>query len=95
MKKCIVMHESDTVATALDALSANDEVQVLDALMQEVGMLQVKEAIPFGYKISTSAHDVGSYVYKYGEIIGKATEAFEAGFCVHIHNVESVYKLEG
>ncbi|NLN72514.1 MAG: UxaA family hydrolase [Thermoplasmatales archaeon] len=95
MKKCIVMHETDTVATALDAFSAEEEVRVLNAQMQEVDRLRIQEAIPFGHKVSLKVHEKGSCIFKYGQIIGKATREIESGHHAHIHNIISVYKLEG
>lgn len=32
----------------------------------------------------------GEYIYKYGEIIGKATKEILAGYHAHVHNIESL-----
>lgn len=93
MKKCIVMHEGDTVATALDALSVGDAVRILDADMREVGELVAREAIPFGHKVALSDHAEDAVVVKYGHVIGKAVESIESGRHAHVHNVASLYTL--
>lgn len=93
MKKCIVMHKADTVATALDALSVGDTVRILDADMRDVGELVAREAIPFGHKITLSDHAEGAGVVKYGQVIGRAVERIESGRHAHVHNVASLYTL--
>ena len=45
--------------------------------------------IPAGHKYALRAIEAGEYVIKYGEIIGKATQAISAGEWVHTHNVKS------
>ena len=47
------------------------------------------EPIPFGHKFSTADIAEGDQVIKYGERIGRATQAIRAGSHTHIHNVTS------
>ena len=51
--------------------------------------LEGTENIPAGHKYALKDIEKGSYVIKYGEIIGRATETIRQGECVHTHNVRS------
>lgn len=79
----IVLHGDDTVATALDDLSAG---RALEHGGREVTLA---EDVPFGHKFALVAHDAGDTVRKYGEVIGRATSVVEPGEHVHTHNCES------
>ena len=43
--------------------------------------------IPFGHKISLSEIKKGNLIYKYGQIIGIATDFIKKGTHVHSHNL--------
>ena len=47
------------------------------------------EDVPFGHKVALVAHESGDPVRKYGEIVGEASTAIEAGEWVHTHNCHS------
>lgn len=51
--------------------------------------LEGTEDIPAGHKYALRDIEKGSYVIKYGEIIGRATEIIRQGEWVHTHNVRS------
>ena len=91
MKKCIVMHKADTVATALDALLLE---MLSGSSMRTCGTSGVggQEAIPLVIK-SLSDHAEGAGVVKYGQVIGRAVERIESGRHAHVHNVASLYTL--
>ena len=46
-------------------------------------------AIPKWHKMAVAAIEKGGSVYKYGAVIGIASEDIKAGDCVHIHNMRS------
>lgn len=83
--KAIVVNERDNVATALEDLPAHEaiEVQVGD----EIRLVSLLEAIPFGYKFAIQAIPHGHVIWKYGKSIGKSTRSIEVGTLVHSHNV--------
>ena len=87
-EKAIALNGKDNVATALADLEAGSSVEL------DVGSrpLTVKLAskIPFGHKFSLAHIEPGGPVIKYGEVIGKASEAINAGDYVHVHNVVSI-----
>ena len=88
MKQIVVLNDADNVATSLVALAAQSRIEV------EIGggcrTITVLDAIPFGHKLAIRRLAPGDEVVKYGEVIGRASEAIEPGRWVHVHNVESV-----
>jgi altronate dehydratase small subunit len=52
--------------------------------------VQANEEIPFAHKFAITNVQKGHPIYKYGEIIGKATRAIGRGQHVHVHNVEGM-----
>ena len=79
---------SDTVAVALEDLNPGDSLKLRSA-DGEV-MVSIKEPIQFGHKFAVTTVAVGDKVIKYGEIIGEANRAIEAGAHVHTHNLKSL-----
>ena len=88
MKQVVVLNDADNVATSLAPLDAQSQVEVeLDGQSRTVTLL---DPIPFGHKLAIRTLSPGDDVLKYGEVIGRASEAIEPGRWVHVHNVESV-----
>lgn len=81
--KVIVISARDNVATALEALSPGQVIDVIG------GPVMVREAIANGHKIALSRIAAGEPVLKYGNPIGTASVDIEAGAHVHVHNVAS------
>jgi altronate dehydratase small subunit len=90
MKKAIVMSASDNVATALEVIGADDDVEILSAKNRVINHIKAKESIPFGYKMAVSNIEKGAYVFKYGTNIGKSTSEIKNGELVHVHNLISL-----
>ena len=88
MTRIVVLNDADNVATSLVALEARSEVEV--EMNGERRTIVVLDAIPFGHKLAIRPLSPGDHVLKYGEVIGRASEAIEPGRWVHVHNVESV-----
>jgi altronate dehydratase small subunit len=47
------------------------------------------EDVPFGHKVCIRDTPAGAEVTKYGQVIGTAATALQAGQHAHVHNVES------
>ncbi|MFC1993625.1 UxaA family hydrolase [Chloroflexota bacterium] len=84
MKRAIMMHPKDNVATALDALEVT--IQTSQEPPKEVTAVA---SIPFGHKIALAEVANGAEVIKYGEVIGMASKAIGLGEHAHVHNVVS------
>ena len=76
----IVLGDKDNVAIALKAILKDDSIG-------ELG-LNARTDIPKGHKVARRAIPSGEAVFKYGQIIGKATIDISAGEHVHTHNIE-------
>lgn len=75
------LHPSDNVAVARVPIAAGTELRVGDAA------LTTREAIPAGHKLALGAIRAGETVLRYGQPIGRAREAIDAGQHVHTHNL--------
>jgi altronate hydrolase len=74
-------HIDDTVAVAIRELAPGDKVVVAGTAYR------LREAIPAGHKFALRDHAEGEAVIRYGEPIGRASAAIEAGCHVHSHNL--------
>ncbi len=84
----IMLHETDNVATALRDLAAGEESVV--GIQEHTRRVRVGQPIAFGHKLAVVEIGQGDYIRKYGEIIGRATQAIPLGMHVHVHNIESL-----
>lgn len=82
-ESALKMTPDDNVATVLDDIGEGFELDLDDRSIQLV------EDISFGHKVALREIDQGEMIYKYGEIIGQATQAIAPGEWVHTHNCES------
>ncbi len=85
MARCIVLHQKDNVAVAVDQIAPGE---VADLSIG--GCVRVLDEIPFAHKIAISPITKGDLVFKYGEIIGEATDDIAVGQHVHVHNIRSL-----
>jgi altronate dehydratase small subunit len=87
LKRAIVLHGDDNVATLIDSGTRGDVVKLTGARNGEVTLV---EEVAFGHKCAVEAIARGEPVRKYGQVIGRATESIEIGRHAHIHNVEAL-----
>lgn len=81
-------HSSDSVAVALQALTAGQNLKVSG---QEISLA---DDIPSGHKFALRDHRQGEPVIRYGEQIGLATCPIGAGSHVHSHNLATALSGE-
>ena len=89
MKKAVILSHKDNVATVLEDVIKNDDVEVKDSEKNTVCVLTSLDDINRGHKIAVKDIEKDSHVIKYGQIIGKAYMFIQNGDRVHIHNLES------
>lgn len=77
----IMLHAKDNVAVARVSLAAKQEIEV------GCRALQTRNPIPAGHKVAISSIESGEAVYRYGNVIGFATQHIEAGEHIHVHNL--------
>jgi altronate hydrolase len=80
-KALLQLHADDNVAVAMRALSAGEPLPGHDVLP--------RDEIPEGHKMALVAIPQGASVRKFGQVIGRASEAIAAGRHVHVHNVSA------
>lgn len=85
LSDALLIHEKDTVATALRDLNAGERITVRG--FGKEYELEVLEPIPVFHKIALVETAEGDLVYKYGEVIGKATIRIQPGHYAHTHNI--------
>jgi hypothetical protein len=88
-KKAIMMDPQDNVATALNAITAGDEVEIVSSKQEVVRCVKAKDSLPFGHKIALAEIKRGAEVRKYGIAIGSTLKEIALGEYVHIHNMNS------
>ncbi|HWD30109.1 MAG TPA: altronate dehydratase family protein [Pseudomonas sp.] len=76
----IRLNPLDNVLIARQALPAG--------LSLDAEAITVRQVIPSGHKIATQRVEQGQPLRRYGQIIGFASQAIDAGDHVHVHNVE-------
>ncbi|NLS78158.1 MAG: UxaA family hydrolase [Chloroflexi bacterium] len=92
VKLAIKLHDKDNVATATATLSAGEAVSVLSHEGKPVDQVVASTDVPLAYhKIALVDLAAGELVYKYGEVVGRATAEIKRGAWVHVHNVESAH----
>jgi altronate dehydratase small subunit len=78
---------NDSVATVLRPIAAGETICVSSG-NSEMSIV-APEAIPLCHKIALAPHAPGAPILKYGEIIGEARIAIDAGQHVHVHNLRT------
>jgi hypothetical protein len=90
MKECIVMHPNDSCAMALQKLTQGTHLQSVDDRV-----ISLNHDIAMGHKFALRPIQRGGLVYKYGQVIGRATQPIAEGDWIHVHNIRSVYMEQG
>lgn len=85
VRRALIMHPTDNVATAVEEIQVGETVAVPGA---EALSLTAAERIPFGFKIALTEIPKGEIIRKYGETIGTAGVAIGKCTLVHVHNLE-------
>lgn len=83
MQSVMHVNEKDNLVTCLRAMKKGDSFEI------DGKTFTVNRDIPMFHKVAIAEIKKGAYCYKYGEIIGDATENIHPGDYVHIHNLES------
>lgn len=84
----LVMNEKDDVATVLRDKLVGESIRYHRG--ESLETLVLLDAIAFGHKVAITRIKQGSDIYKYGDVIGRATQDIEPGEHVHVHNIEGV-----
>ena len=83
MNAILHVHPRDNLVTCLRDLHPGEQVKL------DGNTYTVRQEIPQFHKMAVEAIPVGGLAYKYGEVIGRATQDIAVGDHVHVHNLES------
>ncbi len=86
MPKAMIINAKDNVAVVLEDIETGATVSAAGGGREE--SILATQDIPFGHKIAVRNLAKGAEVYKYGEIIGRASRDIVIGEHVHVHNIE-------
>jgi altronate dehydratase small subunit len=84
----LVINSTDSVAVVIEPLEAGEAATY--KVNGKEKSIAVKEPIPIYHKIALLDMEKGQGLYKYGEKIGCALQAIQAGQHVHTHNLVSI-----
>ncbi|SER39747.1 altronate dehydratase large subunit [Natrinema salaciae] len=84
----VLLADGDTVVTAITDLETGRSI-TSDDLPGARSAVTLAESIEFGHTVAVTTIEAGEPVYKYGAVIGHASERIEPGEWVHTHNCES------
>jgi len=87
-KKAIIMHPEDNVATVLEKVGKDEEIEI-EKGPGDTELITAITKIRFLHKVAIKDIPEGKAVIKYGQIIGKATQEIQKGTHVHTKNVKS------
>jgi len=83
--QALKINDRDNCAVVLADVREGETVEVRTGA--GIDSLKARCGIALGHKIALVAIDVDQPIIKYGEEIGRAGTAIEAGDWVHLHNV--------
>ncbi|QJT11167.1 UxaA family hydrolase [Oceanidesulfovibrio marinus] len=83
MNPILHVNEKDNMVTCLRPVAKGESVEV------EGRTITAAADIPVFHKMAIAEIKAGGLCYKYGEVIGDATEDIHVGDHVHVHNIES------
>lgn len=86
--KILRISKEDNVGVALVALAPGEQVNLPGQSSIGADVIELTERIPRGHKVALHAIDAKSYIYKYGQVIGVATETIQQGSHVHSHKLQ-------
>ena len=85
----IILKLNDNVGTSIKSLKNN--TKIILKLEEELTSFVIKDDIKLCHKFSLIQIKRGDKIFKYGEVIGVATDDIDQGNLVHTHNIQSLY----
>jgi altronate dehydratase small subunit len=87
-KELVIMDENDNVGIIKKAVGKGQKIDIKGTPFE--GIIEVKEDIPFGFKVAIRNIKKDEKILKFNEAIGVASVAIEKGEMVHVHNIEGL-----
>ena len=90
MIKAIRLSENDNVATLLADAAKGDTVTIISDRNEELEVVELLQAIPFGNKVATKPFIKNDQLIKGGCPVGVAICDIPKGELVHVQNIRSL-----
>ena len=87
-KELIILDFEDNIGFIKQEVSKGQKINIQCQEFEDT--IEVKEDIPFGFKIALKNISQGDKIYKFNEAIGIASVPITKGEMVHVHNVEGL-----
>ena len=87
-KELIIMDLEDNIGFIKQEVFKGQKINIQCEAIED--SIEVKEDIPFGFKIALKNINQGEKIHKFGEAIGIASVPITKGEMVHVHNVEGL-----
>ena len=87
-KELLIMDMNDNIGIIKQEVSKGQKITIQNPELND--FIEVKEDIPFGFKIAIKEINQKDIIYKYGEAIGMASSPISKGEMVHVHNIEGL-----
>lgn len=87
-EQIIILNSRDNVGIIKRDVKKGEKIIIDEEKYQN--SIEVKDNIPYRFKIALENIDIGDTIIKSGEIIGKAKEKIQKGEMVHVHNIEGL-----
>ena len=85
----LVHNEQDDVGVAVVDMEEGESAKGMTLDTQDSRAVEVLMEIPLGHKVALRDFEVGDFVTKYGQDIGKVVASIKKGDHVHVHNVKT------
>ncbi|AGK95844.1 UxaA family hydrolase [Clostridium pasteurianum] len=90
----LLINAKDSVAVAIEELKEGSAASYKDR--EEIKEVNIIQNIPIYHKFAIINIKDGDLVYKYGQVIGRATQDIKIGQHIHTHNIVSIREaIEG
>jgi altronate dehydratase small subunit len=87
-KELVIMDENDNIGVIKQAVQKGLKIDIKGTRLE--GVIEIKEDIPFGFKVAVRNIKKDEKILKFNEPIGVASVAIEKGEMVHVHNIEGL-----
>jgi len=87
-EKMIILHPKDNVGIIKKDVNKGERIVIEEEKYKN--SIEVRENIPYRFKIALKDIHAGDEIIKSGELIGKAKEEIKKGEMIHVHNIEGL-----
>ena len=85
--RAVHLNDTDNCVTLTDSAGEGDNISFSEGGSEK--SVAALGDIPKWHKMAVAAIEKGGSIYKYGAVIGIASEDIKAGDCVHVFNMRS------